>query len=54
MRHVRHGLLLVGMLVALAAPSFGGTFTRVSSGADDDVASVDDGSALAYLTGLHW
>ena len=59
MTKLKHGFLIVGVLVALALASFGGAFSFAPSGNDVGVTSVDDagwadtgmsGGAL----GLHW
>ena len=59
MTHVKHGLLLVGVLAALALASFGGTFQPGPSVTDDGTISADDngsadGIAFGRISGLHW
>ena len=59
MRHVKHGLLLVGVLSALAFASFGGSFQPGPPVTGDGTTSADDNSsadgiAFARIAGLHW
>ena len=58
MTNLKHVLLIVGVLVALALASFGGEFTVVSSGNDAGVTAVDagwvDSGTFGRALGLHW
>ena len=60
MNKLKHGLSLVGVLVALALASFGGAFGGFSTppGDDDGVTvistEIDSSDTLESAKGFHW
>jgi hypothetical protein len=61
MRHLKHGVSLVAVVIALLAASFGGTFSDFSaSNSGISVESTDSGTSgdldlgSARGLGLHW
>ena len=57
MKNVKHGIALLGVVVALVAAAFGGDFTVSQDGSvtqGDTYQVTKDGDYLIGATGLHW